>query len=1068
MRPLQLTLQAFGSYGRATTIDFTRPAQNLFLITGDTGAGKTTIFDAIVFALYGEASSGTNKKSGTELQSQYVATDVEPFVELTFSERNGAEADIYTVKRIPRHTRPLKKGTGFKEASEEVSLLMPDQTEYPKKETDKKLEELVGLTKSQFMQVAMIAQGEFMDLLRAKTSEKKVIFRKLFGTELFWEITEELDRRKKEKSIEIARIRTACQTEISHVAVPGDYGQAEALHQLKERILDGDKLSVTDMEAFLLELETLCAQLQERTEAAREAATAAKAVRDKKRDACTKAKALLASYRQLDEAIKAIKECKHAAERMEKAQELVREIEASYEIQAVYQRYDDARKHATGTQQALQQQQACLPGLAEAYAKAAEAESEAASLRDAENAAFTKVSEGVEKGLDTLKKLREAQKEAGEKEKAFREAQKTFEKAQEALAGLEQQEELWRIQAEELRGADTFLLEWEMKNSKADALEAAAESIKKQQKERSRQQRESQRAQQDYENVRQKAQEKQEEYTEKNNAFLDAQAGYLAKEKLEPGKPCPVCGSTLHPKPCQLPQAHQELTREMVDRLHAELTALQEEQNNKSEAAGRVSESLKSQEARLAEDVGQFYRQMEETVPELPQDFGPGEFSLEKAQGLLSPWRKKLQEERKALDKNAKALQKLQGSLKGIDSKKAQLKEALEAARESAGSSKEELTKSETRLRGLEAARDYPTEEEASKALLEAKKKQAQQEAAYQAAKEAMQKAKTAKEKAEALRKDYSEKLPSLQEELGRRRDAYEKIMAEKDFGEWEWTQITVKYHKTEAKSLQTALDAYHKKKADAEGRYHAARQAIGGQERPDLEQLETEANAAEQRLEAAARELECCKNDLKANSGVYQALAPRMEERSRISREYTELDSLYSRLAGKVTGSRMDIETFVQRYYLERILHAANIRFQDMSAGQFELRMCQIDKAGDGRNRGLDLMVYSTVTGKEREVRTLSGGESFMAALALALGMADQIQEGSAAVNLDIMFIDEGFGSLDDHSRNQAVKVLRQMAGGSRLIGIISHVTELKQEMEDQLLVHKDEQGSSVKWQIS
>lgn len=138
------------------------------------------------------------------------------------------------------------------------------------------------------------------------------------------------------------------------------------------------------------------------------------------------------------------------------------------------------------------------------------------------------------------------------------------------------------------------------------------------------------------------------------------------------------------------------------------------------------------------------------------------------------------------------------------------------------------------------------------------------------------------------------------------------------------------------------------------------------------------------------------------------------------------------------------------------------------MSSGQFELRMYELDRAGEGANRGLDLMVYSNVTGREREVRTLSGGESFMAALSLALGMADQIQENSAAINLDILFIDEGFGSLDEHSRNQAVKVLKEIAGGTKLVGIISHVTELKQEIDNQLIVEKDETGSHVKWQIS
>ena len=194
----------------------------------------------------------------------------------------------------------------------------------------------------------------------------------------------------------------------------------------------------------------------------------------------------------------------------------------------------------------------------------------------------------------------------------------------------------------------------------------------------------------------------------------------------------------------------------------------------------------------------------------------------------------------------------------------------------------------------------------------------------------------------------------------------------------------------------------------------------------------------------------------------------PKMQERAQILKEHQQLNDLYQRLSGNISGFRMDLETFVQRQYLERILYAANRRFLEMSAGQFELRMYELDKAGEGKNRGLDLMVYSAVTGKVREVRTLSGGESFMAALSLALGMADQIQESSAAIHLDVMFIDEGFGSLDEHSRNQAVRVLQEMAGGSKMIGIISHVTELKQEIDAQLLVGKDESGSHVRWQIS
>ncbi|MCD8330496.1 MAG: DNA repair protein, partial [Lachnospiraceae bacterium] len=248
--------------------------------------------------------------------------------------------------------------------------------------------------------------------------------------------------------------------------------------------------------------------------------------------------------------------------------------------------------------------------------------------------------------------------------------------------------------------------------------------------------------------------------------------------------------------------------------------------------------------------------------------------------------------------------------------------------------------------------------------------------------------------------------------------------------------------------------------------RRETAEEAIAGRERPEPEMLREAVTRAEETVRERQAAYEAIHRMLLTDTEVRDALAAQLAERAGRMQEYARLDSLYERLAGKRTGSCMDMETYVQRYYLQRILRAANVRFHEMSAGQFALRMVDAERAGEGKNRGLDLMVYSQVTGKEREVRTLSGGESFLAALSLALGMADQIQESSASVHLDMMFIDEGFGSLDEHSRTQAVKVLQQMAGGSKLIGIISHVSELKQEIEDQLLVTKGEDGSHAVWQ--
>lgn len=339
---------------------------------------------------------------------------------------------------------------------------------------------------------------------------------------------------------------------------------------------------------------------------------------------------------------------------------------------------------------------------------------------------------------------------------------------------------------------------------------------------------------------------------------------------------------------------------------------------------------------------------------------------------------------------------------------------------------------------------------------------------AYNVAHASAQSAKMSKETAETLIDRYEKELPAQNEERAGRMEAYQKILTEKELSETEWNAITEQHEKSEVSVLQKTIMAHVTKKSTAEGAFAAAKTAIGDASKPVLEELETERKAAEEALESARTSLEQLKESYRVNHSAYLALAPQMEERGRITQEYTRIDSLYNRLAGKVTGARMDLETFVQRYHLQRILYAANERFRDMSAGQYELRMIGDDQAGEGKNRGLDLLVYSTVTGKEREVRTLSGGESFMAALSLALGMADQIQVSSASINLDMMFIDEGFGALDDHSRDQAVRVLQRMADGSKLIGIISHVSELKQKIEDQLIVSKDEDGSHTKWVIS
>lgn len=1066
MRPVKLTMQAFGSYGKRTVIDFEKTNQNLFLITGDTGAGKSTIFDAIVFALYGEASSGINKKDGTELQSQYVGPETEPFVKLVFSEATGAEKKTYTVRRVPRHFRPLKRGTGVKEESGSVSLIMPDDSEYPQKETDRKLEEIVGLTKNQFMQVAMIAQGEFMELLRAKSDDKKVIFRKLFHTELYGKIVEELGRRRKGKQQEMGQIRTICQTEASHVEVPADYEKAEELLILKKRIVSSDRLSVVDLEEMLAILEDLCSRLKERCSAAGKEYREANRLYLEKRDACTAGLQLLRRFQELEQAEQELEECKAQEKEIRETADQIRKISDAYEIQAVYERYMDAEKTVKAAERSLAEQEEALPGLSKMYEETKKQTEETNALLHKEIENYTKVSEKAERAMNVFQEIRKAEQAISSASSAARQAENIASEARQNVSRLEENEQKWRSQAETLGQAGLLLERWQGEMNRMAEMEADLFSIRTLALEMNKQKQAADKARQEYADASRIYEQKNKEYENSRRIFLNAQAGFIAKEQLRPGQPCPVCGSLHHPRPCQLEEDHQNLSRDELDVLGEEVNSLRSRQEDTASASRSAAALFQEKENTLTGEMEKLQRKLAENVPEGAEI--PEKLTIGQAEKILLERKQSLSQKEKGLKEDVQTLKRLQSRLQGIETEKSELRTAAETAAQKLTEAKALFASCQARRDSLDASREYETEAEAKMALAEAKERKSHAEQSSSRAEAAGQKAKSDLENAQTLIRRYRTELPGQEKERGERKKAYERAMQEKALTESQWKEQTETRERTETARLQEIIDAYNRKKAAAESRRDSAKKETGRKKQPVPEELEAARDQAKARLDEAQKAQDREKGYYRADTGVYQALKPVMEERKKVMDEHRRLDELYNLLAGNVTGSRMDIETFVQRYYLERILYAANRRFQDMTGGQFELRMFDIEKAGKGKNRGLDLMVYSTVTGKEREVRTLSGGESFMAALSLALGMADQIRAGSASVNLDVMFIDEGFGSLDEHSRDKAVRVLQNMAGDSRMIGIISHVSELKQEIEDQLIVQKDEEGSHVRWQIS
>ncbi len=1082
MKPIQLTMQAFGSYGKKTVIDFTKPDQNLFLITGDTGSGKTTIFDAIVFALYGEASSVVNRKNGAELQSQFVAASVEPFVELVFSEKEGSEDVHYTVRRVPKHVRPLKRGTGLKEESGSVSLIMSDGTEYPSKETDRKLEEIVGLTKNQFMQVAMIAQGEFMALLRAKSDDKKVIFRKLFNTELYQNIVDELAKRRKDKDRKIAQIKTACQTEVGHILVPklvtaddaetdqeqngaadqiaDECRDANKLQELKERILKSERLSLPDMEALLQTLVSVSEWTKDKVQQSESETSQLYKVYLLKRDAVTKAGQLLERYKELEDAEKELGECEAIKPLMQEWQQCMRQIEDAYDILTLWKQYQEVSGQLETARQALAANEQALPEQKMACEQAAVQLQQAKKVQEQALMDFSEVKTHVENDLEAFSKMAEAKRKVLTARAKVDEAGKQARIAEESLSDLESNEKRWQTQVELLSDTDSRMIILQGKQRDIEGIGADFESWKDEEKECFSQQRCAEEADKVYADAKDRFNKENTAYIQAYNDFLDAQAGFLA-EKLQRGEPCPVCGSTIHPHPHQAEKS--ALTKEELNILSESVRELQEGQAAAAKKAGEAKAMLDAKEKNCI----QIWEKLRQKVIAYSRD-EMGELDSEEIQGLIETWKKALKDEEKQLQKDKNQLQQLKKWLTKAAKDKEELTAQKNKADKMLADTKAELAAAQAELKSTFISTYYKSEEEANQFMEQAEQRKKNAEKQYHSCDKVDKKVRSDKEKTELEIAQHRRDIPNLQDKSDKRKAVYIQLMEEKQLTEPQWKCVTESYDKADRQQFEEKIRQYQSKLSAAGKQKAVAEKAIDGRVKPDMEQLCSERNVAEAAWKKEQALYERYAEMYKTNHRVCEALMPKMAERSKIMEEHRRLDDLYNLLAGKVTGARMDIETYVQRYYLERILYAANRRFGEMSAGQFELRMCDITKAGEGRNRGLDLMVYSNVTGKEREVRTLSGGESFMAALSLALGMADQIQQSSSAIHLDMMFIDEGFGSLDSQSRDQAVRVLQQMAGGSKLIGIISHVSELKQEIEDQLIVSKDEEGSSARWQIS
>lgn len=916
MKPIKLVVSAFGPYVDKIEIDFTLLGEKgLYLITGDTGAGKTTIFDAITFALYGEAS-GENRKSDM-LRSKYATGDTQTYVELTFSYKGK----VYFVKRNPEYDRPTKRGDGVTKENKNAELTYPDGRVISKwKEVNDAIIEIMGIDRSQFTQIAMIAQGDFLKLLLAKSTDRQEIFRNIFQTDNYQKLQERLKNEVSKVNAEYEKAKLSVKQYVDGIICEKESPLSNVIKtEIAEDICVALKKKIEEDEAKEQDLN--------------------------------------------DKEINLSKNINELTLVIEKAKEIL-----------------EAKNKLTTNEELLA---TCNNELNELTVKEKEATSKKGEI-DKINEKITLIEKAIPdyKELDSKNnELNQITKDISTNEKSINEQNASLENTKNEVKSLE-------TTLEELKDVNTKGVEL---NSKKQDLENKLSQVSK--------------IINEYKSLSQleiKLKNEEVQYTEDKNdldiksliyndafkKYLDEQAGILAST-LEEGAKCPVCGSVNHPelaKKSENAPSKEQLDgykkdfEDSQDKLTKQSKTLSEIKGNYTEKENTIKTLL--QENQVDVSINEAKTVVEDKITQINSDI-----SIAKTQ---------IEENKKQIERK----EKIEEELPNLKEKIEEYTVSIQKLKEETATLKSKKESLENRISQIKENLTYESEEKAN----EEKKNLEKDKNAYQ-------------EEIEKTSKAVNDKNQQI--------SAVKAIIEELKSQTKDYIEIDIEGEKNKKDELTVQLNELNEDKKELY-------------------------------------------SDIQSNKNALEKIGEKLGEISKIQTHYAWLSSLNDTANGKVKGKeRIMLEAYVQATYFDRIINRANTRFLNMSRGQYELvRRKEADNFQ--KQTGLELNVKDHHNGTERSVSSLSGGESFIASLSLALGLSDEIQSMAGGIKLDTMFVDEGFGSLDESILDEAYKALNTLADGNRLIGIISHVSELKRKIDKQIVVTKKKpHGSEVKIEV-
>ena len=1041
MRPIKLTMTAFGPYSKTEVVDFEKlENKNLFLITGPTGAGKTTIFDAISFAMYGEANG--NMRNVESLRSHFAKDDTLTEVELTFRLK-GVE---YKIHRIPAQKKRRIRGEGFTEQKAEATLIIKEQLKpiTGKKEVDEKIEEIVGINAEQFRQIMMIPQGEFKKLLVADSKDREKVLQKLFDTSLYSKFQMELDTQSKKMYGEIKEKGQRRDQELSNI----ECEQHEQLQELIEkenkqikRIIELTKEMVKKDNENITYLDSEITKFTKRIE---------NSIREKE-------KAINSNndIEQKEIIRKSINEKEKQKEEIDSKKNKIKKAETALVIKPIEDNYkskvEELAKKVAYSEIIIKDTKLIEQNKTEketAFNKA---------LSSEQIALMNKLNkELVELKLHELK-VKEIEIIIGEIETAKDKCLNIKQSKINNKILLESLEIELKGKKENKEQAISANLQIALVKEQYDKTSRILEYIEKlinsnkQLEENNINYTDNRKNIESNEDILAKM---RETYNKNRYEFHINQAAILALD-LKQGDKCPVCGSKNHIELAKLTK--NAITKEQLDK--EENVLKEKEISNQNKLMELAIE--KEQIDKLKKDIVEITINLEKIIIKKVIDD-----NLEKECNEYKIQLVKIEEKKEKLEKVSNELDDINLEILVLDKKIKEEAKNKDELQNQYNMEEKILIEIKSNLKNI--YKDVPEHLRTIQQLHdEIRKKE-----------NIINKAKLKQEKTrselDVIKKEYTEVITKkilidkyIKEntnELIQTKSKLDNKIEQSEFIDFK--------HYIDSKLSKEQIDEYKVEVKTFEDQLHFLKQQHKELSLKTKDLVITNISEIEDNINKLKQDEKLIRDDFtnvnrKVNTNM--KILTSVNQFNVIIEKQENIYSIIgdlSKIANGTNTARITFERYVLAAFLEDILKAANLRLKKMTEGRYELfRTENLERKN--KQSGLELEVYDSYTGKKRHVKTLSGGESFKASLAMALGLSDVVQAYSGGVSLDTMFIDEGFGTLDQSSLDSAINCLIELQESGRLVGIISHVQELKERIDTRLEVTSTTIGSQTRFVV-